>query len=80
MKIEILTTPDCSNCNVVEKQLDELGVEYSVIDVTEQPEYLEKYPIFTAPGIVIDGKLEFIGVPKKEKLAEKLEGHKRSQT
>lgn len=72
MKIEVLTTPDCSNCKVVEKFLDELGFEYSVIDVTEKPDYLEKYPIFTAPGIVIDGKLEFTGVPKKEKLAEKL--------
>lgn len=72
MKIEVLTTPDCSNCKVVEKFLDELGYEYSVIDVTEKPEYLKKYPIFTAPGIVIDEKLEFTGVPKKEKLAEKL--------
>ena len=72
MKIEILTTPSCSNCSVVERQLDELGAKYSVIDVTEKPEYLEKYPIFTAPGIVINGKLEFTGVPKKEKLAEKL--------
>lgn len=72
MKIEVLTTPDCSNCNVVEKFLDDLGFEYSVIDVTERPDYLEKYPIFTAPGIVIDGKLEFVGVPKKEELAKKL--------
>lgn len=49
-----------------------MGYKYSVIDVTEKPEYLKKYPIFTAPGIVIDGKLEFAGVPKKEKLSEKL--------
>lgn len=72
MKIEVLTTPDCSNCKIVEKFLDDLGFDYVVIDVTEKPEYLEKYPIFTAPGIVIDEKLEFIGVPKKERLAEKL--------
>jgi glutaredoxin len=72
MKIEILTTPDCSNCSVVEKMLDEMKVSYEVIDVTEKPEYLEKYPIFTAPGIVINEKLEFTGVPKKEKLIEKI--------
>lgn len=68
MKVEILTTPDCSNCSVVERMLDELGVKYDVIDVTEKPEYLQKYPIYTAPGIVIDDKLEFVGIPKKEKL------------
>ncbi len=72
MKVEILTTPDCTNCSVVEKMLDEMKIPYEVIDVTEKPEYLEKYPIFTAPGIVINGKLEFTGIPKKEKLIEKL--------
>lgn len=72
MKIEILTTPSCVNCSVVEKMLDELGVSYDVIDVTEKPEYLEKYPVYTAPGVVIDGKLEFTGVPSKKKLIEKL--------
>jgi len=72
MKVQILTTPSCSNCSVVEKMLDELGVKYDVIDVTEKPEYLQKYPIYTAPGIVIDDKLEFVGVPKKEKLKAKI--------
>lgn len=73
MKVEILTTPDCSNCSRVEKMLDEMNVKYEVIDVTKKPEYLEKYPIYTAPGIVINGKLEFTGVPKKEELIEKIQ-------
>ena len=72
MKVEILTTPACSNCNMVEKMFDELGVLYTTIDVTEKPEYLQKYPIFTVPGIVIDDKLEFIGVPTKKELIKKL--------
>lgn len=71
-KIEILTTPGCSNCSVVERMLDELNFSYDVVDVTEKPEYLEKYPIYTAPGVIIDGKLEFTGVPKKNELIEKL--------
>jgi glutaredoxin len=73
MKVEILTTPGCTNCIVVEKMLDEMKVSYEVIDVTEKPEYLEKYPIYTAPGVVINGKLEFTGVPKKQELMEKLQ-------
>ncbi len=72
MKVEILTTPGCTNCSVVEKMLDEMKVPYEVIDVTKKPEYLEKYPIYTAPGIVINEKLEFTGVPKKQELIEKL--------
>lgn len=73
-KVEILTTPSCGNCKVVEKMLDEMDVSYQVIDVTEKPEYLEKYPIFTAPGVVIDSKLEFTGIPNRKELAEKLTG------
>lgn len=72
MKIQILTTPGCSNCSIVEKWLDELGISYDVIDMTKKPELLQKYPIYTAPGIVIDGKLEFTGLPNKKKLIEKI--------
>ncbi len=73
MKVEVLTTPDCSNCSILVKMLDEMGVSYDVIDVTEKPEYLKKYPIFTAPGLVINEKLAFTGIPNKKELATKLE-------
>ena len=68
MKVEILTTPGCSNCKILEKMLDNLGISYDLIDVTEKSEYLEKYSIFIAPGLVIDGKLEYSGIPKIEDL------------
>jgi len=64
MKVEILTTPGCSNCKVLEKMLDDMGISYDLIDVTKRPNYLKKYPIFMAPGLVIDEKLEFTGIPK----------------
>lgn len=72
MRIQLITTPGCSGCKTVERYLDELGLPYDVIDVTENPEYLEKYRIFTAPGIVIDGKLEFEGTPSRKKLQQML--------
>ena len=68
MKVKVLTTPGCSNCSVLEKMLDKLGITYDLIDVTENPEYLQKYPIFTAPGLVINEKLEFTGIPKLDEL------------
>jgi glutaredoxin len=51
--------------------LEKLGIKYELIDVIEKPEYLEKYPIFTAPGLVIDEKLEFTGIPKITDLEKK---------
>ena len=70
MKVEILTTPGCSNCRVLQTMLDEIKIPYEVIDVSENPEYLEKHPIFVAPALIINGKLHLTGIPKKEKLKE----------
>ena len=72
MKIEILTTPACANCSIVEKIFDDIGLPYDVIDVTEHSEYLKKYPVFTAPAIVIDDKLEFVGIPSKKEITKRL--------
>lgn len=71
-KVLILTTPGCAGCVKVEKMLDELKVRYDVIDVTQAPDILQKYPIMSAPGIVINGKLEFTGVPEKDALKRKV--------
>lgn len=71
-KVQILTTPGCSGCATVERMLDEMKVGYEVIDVTKNPDILQKYPIMTAPGIVINGKLEFTGVPSMEELKNRL--------
>ena len=68
MKVQVLTTPSCSNCTILEKMLNKLGISFDLIDISERPEFLERYPIFTAPGLVINGKLEFTGVPKLEDL------------
>ncbi|MBS3109552.1 thioredoxin family protein [Candidatus Woesearchaeota archaeon] len=72
MKVELLVTPNCSSCLRVEKYLDDFGIKYEVIDVTRNPGILQKYPIMAAPGIVINGKLEFIGTPNKEELRKKV--------
>ncbi len=71
-EVQILTTPGCGSCARVEKMLDEMNVKYEVVDITQHPEMLQKYQVMTAPGIVIDGKLEFTGVPKEEELRAKL--------
>lgn len=70
--VQVLTTPSCSGCVRVERMLDRMGVKYELIDITKNPEILQQYPIMSAPGIVIDGKLEFVGVPSEKELAGKI--------
>jgi len=45
MKVQILTTPGCTNCAKVKEMLNAMKVKYEVIDVTKNPDILQKYPI-----------------------------------
>ncbi len=79
-KVQILKTPGCTSCakaTVMIKKIKEeekLNFEIEELDITEHPDLLQKYQIMVSPGIVIDGKLEFTGVPSEKKLKGKLVG------
>lgn len=68
MNVKVLVTPQCSGCKVVKDYLDEMNIKYEVIDITKNPEMLQKYPTVSVPTIVINGKVKFIGAPGKEEL------------
>ncbi len=72
MKMEILFVPGCTCCDHVISDARDLKKEFSldieVIDVTVRLEMLERYPIFSSPGIVINSELVHTGDIKKEKL------------
>lgn len=76
IEILILSTPNCSSCKKARAMLEgmqkEIPMHIGERDVLAHPELLQRYPMMAAPGIVINGKLEFIGVPDEKKLREKL--------
>jgi len=77
-KVQILKTPGCSSCakatDLIMKIREDDNLEFEVeeLDITKNPELLWKHQIMVSPGIIIDGKLEFTGVPDKKKLRNKL--------
>ncbi|MEK6916729.1 MAG: thioredoxin family protein [Nanoarchaeota archaeon] len=68
MNIKVLVTPHCSGCKIVKGYLNEMNIKYEVIDMMQNPDILQKYPTMSAPTIVINEKVEFIGTPNKEEL------------
>jgi len=77
MKIELLTMPGCGHCASAKVIMEKIKgdfpeMELEIIDVTEHPELSAKYMLMSAPGIVINGKLEFSGGVKEDELREKL--------
>lgn len=81
IEIEILTSPGCSKCERTKKMVTELvkkvkedfSLTWKITDLVEHPELALKYGIMSTPAIVINGKLEFVGVPREEKLRKKIE-------
>ena len=42
------------------------------IDISQQPDAIEEYGVMTTPSLVINGRLEFSGVPKAKKFMKRL--------
>ncbi len=72
-----ITVPNCVQCakakHVIEKvqpDFPDLKVEY--LDVTVHPEILQQYRVLSAPGIVLNGKLEYTGGLEEDAFRERL--------
>ncbi|HLC79237.1 MAG TPA: thioredoxin family protein [archaeon] len=76
MKILILSTPGCAPCAAAKKMLKRIAketpIEVEEINVMGRPDLLAKYKFMAMPGIVIDGKLEFAGLPNEKELRGKI--------
>ncbi|HJT93937.1 redoxin NrdH [Rhodococcus sp. NPDC056960] len=55
MSITVYTKPACVQCNATYRALDKAGIEYAVVDITEDPEardYVMALGYLQAPVIV----------------------------
>ena len=79
-KVLILDTPGCPSCvqatKLIKKIKEENKLKFEIeeLDIRDNPDLIQKYQIMASPGIVIDGKLEFTGMPSEKKLRKKLTG------
>lgn len=53
MEILVLTQNNCRYCGMVKGFLDEQQVEYETINMSEKPEYQEKYNVMGAPTVLL---------------------------
>ncbi len=61
-----LTVPNCVQCAKAKKLIEKIQPDFpdlkvTYIDVTQRPEILQQYRVLSAPGIVINGKLQYTG-------------------
>ena len=80
MLIEIFIAPDgCPSCGKAQRLVRQVapdypGVEVREIHILDAPDRVVAYGVFSTPFIVIDGRVEFVGVPREADLRGRLEG------
>ena len=78
MLIEIFIAPEgCPSCGKAQRVVGEIardypGVEVREVHILDAPDRVVEYGVFSTPFIVIDGKVEFVGVPKERDLRQRL--------
>lgn len=69
-KLKLISASWCTNCSSLKKQLDQLGVEYTVVDADDDMDYARKAGARSLPTTVleVDGEIKqtFIGLKAKE--------------
>jgi len=55
MKIKLIVTKSCSHCNNIKRELEELGVEYEICYVEDNPDLVAQNEIRHSPNIMVDG-------------------------
>jgi thioredoxin 1 len=77
-KVQLVYTKACAYCPAAKALWKELQkkhkFDYEEVDAVSPKgqELVQKFGIMSVPTTVIDGKVEFIGVPSKEKAEEKV--------
>lgn len=63
MNVEIAVTRSCQHCSIIETELKELGIPYSIRYAEDDVEFQNKHNIKGSPNILVDGELIFRGMP-----------------
>lgn len=59
-KVTLIKKPGCTPCAMMDVALRGEGVEFTTIDITENPEVIEQYDIQTVPVLVIENEPEVL--------------------
>lgn len=54
----------------IRKRLPDL--KYREVDPREDPDYAAQFHILYAPGIIIDGRIEYVGIPRERMLLDRI--------
>ena len=78
MLIEIFVAPEgCPNCGTARAVVDKVagdypGVTVRDVHIMDAVDRVAEYGVFSTPFIVMDGTLEFVGIPREADLRARI--------
>jgi len=70
MKISIAATKTCNHRPILEEQLQDAGLLYVTKFFEDHPELVERYQLKRSPVLLVNDKVESVGMPGQEKITE----------
>jgi glutaredoxin len=70
MNVMIVATKGCSHCQNFSRELDDIGIEHSVVFCDDDPELVQKYGIRHSPNLIVNGDVVFRKQPTERELKE----------
>lgn len=68
MNVMIIATKSCSHRSAMEHELQDLGIEYHVVYVEDDPQIAARYAIRHSPNIIINDEIVCRGLPSEAEL------------
>lgn len=81
MLIEVFVAPEgCPSCGTARTIVQKVAEEYSDVMIREvhimdAADRVAQYGVFSTPFIVMDGTLEFVGIPREADLRARIAAH-----
>ncbi|TVZ28657.1 rhodanese-related sulfurtransferase [Gillisia sp. Hel_I_86] len=76
MEIIIAATKTCNHRPLLEKIFQDAWLPYKVFYFESHPELMKKYKLKRSPLLIVDEKVEAIGMPEMDQIAELIERNK----
>jgi predicted thioredoxin/glutaredoxin len=63
MRVEVLVTHTCHHIPILKREINKMGIPYSVRYIEDDPELQQKFKLMGSPNILMDDELVFRGMP-----------------
>lgn len=62
MSIELASASWCKSCSDIKAYLEAKNIEYSVVDIDDNNEYVQNHKLRAVPTIIVDDEVKAVGL------------------